>query len=50
MEEDDFPELKTEEEIAGYLALRHANGVSFKDILALHRFILTDNGWVNEGL
>ena len=39
MGEDD--ELKTPEAIAGYLALKHANGMPFKDVLDLHTEILT---------
>src|SRR5690606_4975414 len=44
MAEDDLPELKTPEEIAGYLALKHANGMKFKDLLELHTLILTRIG------
>lgn len=44
MEENDLPELNTPEEIAGYLALKHANGMSFKQLLDLHTLILTRIG------
>lgn len=40
MEENDLPELKTAEDVAGYLALKHANGMKFKDVLDLHTRIL----------
>ncbi len=50
MGEDVRPELDQEtrfttpEEIAGYLALKHANGMSFFDVLDLHTQILTRIG------
>ena len=44
MEPDDIPELRTAEEVAGYLALKHANGMPFKDVLDLHTVILTRIG------
>lgn len=44
LEPDDVPVLKTPEEVAGYLALKHANGMSFKDLLELHTLILTRIG------
>jgi hypothetical protein len=44
MEPHDVPELKTPEEIAGYLALKHANGMPFKQVLDLHTLILTRIG------
>ncbi len=34
----------TPEEIAGFLALKHANGMSFKQVLDLHTWILTRIG------
>ncbi len=40
MEADELPELKTEEQIHNWLALAHANGMSFKDVLILHEKIL----------
>lgn len=49
MGEDDIPELNTNEEVAGYLALKHANGMPFHLVLKLHRLILANQGWVNEG-
>jgi hypothetical protein len=46
MDEDDFdfPKLKTPEEVAGYLALKHANGMKFIDVLELHGRMLTEIG------
>jgi hypothetical protein len=44
MDENDLPELKTAEEVAGYLALKHANGMPFKQVLDLHTLILTRIG------
>lgn len=44
MEPNDVPELKTPEEIAGWLALKHANGMPFKQVLDLHTLILTRIG------
>jgi hypothetical protein len=44
MDEDDIPELKTPEAIAGFLALKHANGMSFKQVLDIHTLILTRIG------
>ncbi|MCA1840225.1 MAG: hypothetical protein LC723_07840, partial [Actinobacteria bacterium] len=41
MEEDDIPELKTSEEVAGWLALKHANGMPFKQVLDIHTLVLT---------
>jgi hypothetical protein len=40
MEEDDLPKLRTAEEMAGYLALKHANGMKMADVLDLHTRLL----------
>lgn len=50
MGENARPELDTEthfttfEEVSGYLALKHANGMSFSDVIDLHTQILTRIG------
>lgn len=31
-----------ENELAGFLALKHANGMSFKDVVALHAHMLAE--------
>ena len=42
MEPDDLdvPELMSAEDVASYLALKHANGMSFKQVLDIHTLIL----------
>ena len=40
----DIPELKTAEDVAGWLALKHANGMPFKQVLDIHTLILTRIG------
>jgi hypothetical protein len=39
------PQFKTPQEIAGYLALKHANGASFSQVLEWHRVILLQIGY-----
>ncbi len=44
MEADELPELKTEEQVYNWLALKHANGMSLKQVLDVHTLILTRIG------
>ncbi len=37
---DDLPTFKTSADIAGFLALKHANGMPLKQVLDLHTLIL----------